>query len=150
MSVPERTQFAHFLRMPVRWRDMDALSHVNNAEYFTYDESARIDFFQELIDADPGFWTEHGLILAAIGAQFLRQLRPPATIDIGFRIVRIGNSSMQSQSCIWHGDEAVALVEGRICWFDYRAQRTARVPEQVRAYIRARCAVPPVEASAAG
>ncbi len=145
MSAPDRKDFGHFLRMPVRWGDMDALGHVNNAVYFVYDESARIDFFQELIDGDPRFWVDHGLILAQIGCRFLQQLKPPARIEVGFRVRRIGNSSMSAESCVFLGDSSIAHAESTICWFDYARQQTARVPEHVRAYIRERSAVPPQE-----
>lgn len=143
MSAPTRDQFGFSIRLPVRWGDMDALGHVNNAVYFTYDESARIDFFQQLIAGDDAFWTEHGFILANIGCQFLSQLKPPADIDIGFRVTRIGNSSMHTQSCVFLADEAIAVTQALVCWFDYRQQKTARVPDHVRDYILERSAVPP-------
>lgn len=145
MSAPNRDQFGHFIHLPVRWGDMDALGHVNNAVFFTYDESARIDYFQGLINGDPKFWVEYGFILARIGCSFLSQLKPPANIDIGIRITKLGNSSMQSESCVFLGDDAVAVTHGTICWFDYRAQKTARLPDRIRDLIRDREVVAPEE-----
>ena len=124
--------------MPVRWGDMDALGHVNNAVYFTYDESARIAYFEPLIRDDPGFWTEHGLILAHIECDFLSQLKPPADISIAFRIASFGRSIMRSEAAVFLNDQAVAVMRGVIVWFDYRQQRAAPIPEHVRQMIRDR------------
>lgn len=32
----------------VRWRDLDAMGHVNNAVYFTYLEQTRVHYLREL------------------------------------------------------------------------------------------------------
>jgi len=33
--------------IPIRWGDMDAMSHVNNTDYFRYLESLRIEWFPQ-------------------------------------------------------------------------------------------------------
>jgi acyl-CoA thioesterase FadM len=45
--APER-KLVHVERITVRWADMDALGHVNNAVYFRYMEQARISFVERL------------------------------------------------------------------------------------------------------
>ena len=45
--MAERT-LVHVTRMPIRWGDMDMMGHVNNAKYFTYIETARIDWFTSI------------------------------------------------------------------------------------------------------
>ena len=145
MSPPEIGQFAHFLEMPVRWGDMDALGHVNNACYFTYDESARLDYFDAVISGDSDFWTRHGFILAHIGCDFLSQLKPPALMRIGFRIARLGRSSLHSESCIFVDEQPVAVLRGVICWFDYAAQKTAPLPDSIRQMILDREVVAPAQ-----
>ena len=146
MAAPKREQFSHFLSMPVRWGDMDALGHVNNAKYFTYDESVRLQYFEALIDNDPRFWVDYGFILAHIEADFLNQLKPPADMDIGFRVTRLGGSSLRSESCIFVGDQAIAVVRGVIVWFDYANQRSHPIPAHVRELIRQRERLSPEEA----
>ena len=37
MTAPQRSDYAFFLKLATRWGDMDALGHVNNAKFFTYD-----------------------------------------------------------------------------------------------------------------
>jgi len=144
---PKRSDFGFFLKLAPRWGDMDALGHVNNAKFFTYDESVRLDYFARLMQGDAAFWHEYGLILAHIEADFLEQLKPPATLDIGFRIARIGRTSLGTEAAMFLGDQAVAVTRGILVWFDYRAGTPLPVPPAVKARIRTLEAVPPEEKS---
>lgn len=145
-SRPQRGDFSHFTRLAVRWGDMDTLGHVNNAKFFTYDEQARLEYFQMLEGVVPGLWVQQGLILARLGCDFIRQLHHPATLDIGLRIRRIGRSSMETEGAMFEGEHLVAVTAGTVVWFDYSAQKTTAVPESVKALIRQREIVAPAEA----
>jgi len=145
VTPPKRSDFSSFLRLAPRWGDMDALGHVNNAKFFTYDESVRLDYFQRLMSGDAKFWKEYGLILAHIEADFIAQLKPPADLDIGFRIAKIGRTSMGTEAAMFVGDTLVAVTRGILVWFDYRAGTPLPVPETVKAKIRAQEAVAPLE-----
>lgn len=142
---PQRSDYAFFMPLATRWGDMDALGHVNNAKFFTYDESARLEYFQALMRDDPKFWHDYGLILAHIEADFLAQLKPPAQLDIGFRIARLGRTSLRTEAAMFLGDEVVAVTRGIVVWFDYRSNTPLVVPEGVRNRIRASEALRPEE-----
>ncbi|MFE4061223.1 acyl-CoA thioesterase, partial [Streptomyces sp. NPDC059096] len=47
----------HIYSCPLRWSDMDAFGHVNNAVFISYLEEARIDFMFRLApgDGSPSF-----------------------------------------------------------------------------------------------
>jgi acyl-CoA thioester hydrolase len=135
MTQPTRGDFAFFLKLAVRWGDMDALGHVNNAKFFTYDESVRLDYFRQLMQDDPRFWNDYGLILAHIEADFLAQLKPPAQLDIGFRIARLGRTSLGTEAGMFLGKSLVAVTRGVLVWFDYRAGKPLELPESVKAKV---------------
>ena len=139
--------FGHFFELPTRWGDVDALGHINNVKFFTFDESTRLDYFGELMRDDPEFWKSRGLILAKLGCDFIAQLHHPATLRIGFRITRIGRSSMETEAGMYDGDRLVAITRGVVVWFNYTEQKPAPIPEDVRAMIRARERIAPEEAS---
>jgi acyl-CoA thioester hydrolase len=145
MTTPQRSDYAFFLKLETRWGDMDALGHVNNAKFFTYDESVRLEYFQRLMHDDPKFWKDYGLILAHIEADFIAQLKPPATLDLGFRIARLGRSSLGTEAGMFLGETPVAVTRGVLVWFDYRANTPLPVPEAVKAKIRAIEKVAPLE-----
>ena len=46
IELPELKKQVYETRFPVRWGDMDAMGHVNNAQYFRYLETARIDWMR--------------------------------------------------------------------------------------------------------
>ncbi len=146
MTPPRREDFAHAIRLAVRWGDMDTLGHVNNAKFFTYEESSRIEYFQPLALDDPRMWKDYGLILASIGADFLAQVHYPAELEVCTRVSRIGRSSMSTLSALFRGEEPVAVVRGTVVWFDYVAQKPASVPARVRDWIVARERVAPEQA----
>ena len=144
MTTPKRSDFAFFLKLAPRWGDMDALGHVNNAKFFTYDESVRLDYFRQLMKDDPKFWNEYGLILAHIEADFIAQLKPPAELDVGFRIAKLGRTSMGTEAAMFAGEQLIAVTRGVLVWFDYQAGAALPVPDDVKARIRAREALAPL------
>jgi len=44
----QRTDFDFWTTIQTRWRDMDALGHLNHTAYLTYMETARVDLFIQL------------------------------------------------------------------------------------------------------
>ena len=143
MENIQLSDFAHVLRMPTRWSDLDLLGHVNNTRFFTFDEDARLSYFDALMKSDPRFWKEQGMILAHIECDFIAQLHHPAELSIGLRIVRFGRSSMNTLGAIYNGDKLVAVTRGIIVWFDYVNQKPMAIPESVRDWIRSREVIQP-------
>jgi acyl-CoA thioester hydrolase len=133
MSEISRAQFRHWLKIPTRWGDLDALGHVNNAHFFTYDESARVDYFSRLMAGDARFWKEYGLILAHIGCDFVAQLHHPAEVEVGFRVCRLGTSSLTTEAGMFLGDKLVAVTRSVLVWFDYVRQKSLGIGAAERA-----------------
>lgn len=78
------------LSLQLRWSDMDALGHVNNARIVTLMEEARLRWSRP--DAHTGRF-EFGLVVASLQVDYLRPVlyRPEIHIRIG--TVRIGTKS---------------------------------------------------------
>jgi acyl-CoA thioester hydrolase len=142
---PTLADFGHFHELATRWSDCDMLGHVNNARFFTFDESARLDYFAGLIGNDRDFWQNDGFILASIACDFIAQLHHPAQIRFGFRVRRIGRSSMNTEGGLFVGERLIAVTRGVLVWFNYRDNQSAPAPEHARAYIRARERIAPDE-----
>lgn len=133
----QRSEFRHFLEMPVRWGDMDAFGHVNNVQYLRYLESGRVAYVAEAMQTR--LEANESIILADIQCSFLRQLHYPATIEVATRISRIGTSSLHLNCAIYiKGEqEPVATSKGVMVWFGFSEQRPTPVPAAVREAIMA-------------
>jgi acyl-CoA thioester hydrolase len=60
IELPELKKQVYETRFPVRWGDMDAMGHVNNAQYFRYLETARIDWMRGMgLNPDPAGQAGH-------------------------------------------------------------------------------------------
>ena len=87
----------------VQWRDMDALGHVNNAEYIRWFESARIAALMRVkLTEDSGTLSNAkrlGPILASISCNYYVPVVFPDRVEIGAYVTRIGTSSFNLACC---------------------------------------------------
>ena len=82
----------HEKRIEIRWRDLDALGHVNNAVYATYLEEARDEWFVRALGPGGNFWD---YVLARVAIDFRRELtQDDDALVVRTRLVRIGTSSL--------------------------------------------------------
>ena len=127
------------VRVPItpRFRDTDAMGHVNNAVYLTYFEVARTAYWTTLTgDAD---YRRVPFILAHTTIDFRSPALVRETLEVGIRIERIGTKSF---GCAYRIEEASTrrlVCEGRSVQviFDYDRNESYPVPDTLRAAIRA-------------
>lgn len=121
--------------LQVRFRDLDALGHVNNAVYLTYFENARVAYWRELTGPDRPL--EFPFLVARAEVDFR------ATADMGTPLVaelalsKIGRTSFTFDYRIVRDDTGSLVAEGRTVqvWLD-----AAGVPTPVPDWIRERVA----------
>lgn len=133
MIRPDYNQdtFPHWTKIPVRFRDLDPLNHVNNAIFNTYYEEARIDFIQEVNRLADQLKNGYSFVLANIEIAFINPVEYPAELLIGSGIRSLGNTSITSFQAIYtSGNEQLASVaEAHGVWFNLSEQRPTRIPE---------------------
>jgi acyl-CoA thioester hydrolase len=106
----------HETRIEIRWRDLDALRHVNNAVYATYLEEARDEWFVRALGPGGNFWD---YVLARVAIDFRRELtQDDEALVVRTRLVRIGTSSLTFREEIvslagWVAAEAESVVVAR-------------------------------------
>lgn len=123
--------FTHALA--VRFRDLDAMNHVNNAVYLTYLEEARLAF-SRVMGVDWARFREQGFVLARCEIDY----RLPAVLGdvlrIGLQVGRVGRSSFDFLYRIQRDSDGRLIAEAKtvqVC-YDYRAQRPMRIPADWR------------------
>ncbi len=117
-------EFIH--RETVRFRDVDAMGHVNNAVYLTYIEDARIAFLRP-IGADVA-----AMILAHAEIDFRAPLAVGDELEIGVRPVRVGTKSFELAYEVRVGEKVAAEAKTVIVSYDYAAGHPVEVPDQWR------------------
>lgn len=137
------SDFKHITELPVLWGHMDALGHVNNANYFRYLEAGRIAYCTQVIPAH--LEAAAALVLADIQCSFLRQLQYPCTIEVGTRISRFGRRSMTADCAIYIKDDErpAATSKAVMVWFDFASSQSAPLPLELREAIQAYEIIPP-------
>jgi len=91
MSDEARTPLFRFPVSP-RWRDLDAFNHVNNSNFLTYLEEARIRMFASL--GKPWFDAGTAPLLAAVQLNYRAPITYPSEIVVELYADRIGTTSV--------------------------------------------------------
>ncbi len=125
--------------IPIRFSDIDAVGHVNNAIYLTYFEIARFAYWKEAVN-----WnlSEHGVIVGRSEVNYLKPVNLHDEIACYVRVVRIGNSSfdvMQVLVRVTPNGEEICTTGKTVCIsYDYKANKSVSIPtaerEQMIAY----------------
>jgi acyl-CoA thioester hydrolase len=121
------SSFPHVHRDRVRFRDCDAMGHVNNAVFSTYLEESRIGVLGDLID----------FILARVEIDFRSELRMGEEVEVRTRCSRIGTKSFDLEHVISSGDRVVAEAKSILVSYDYELGTSVPVPDSLRELLTA-------------
>jgi acyl-CoA thioester hydrolase len=130
------TDFRHSTEIQIRWGDMDALGHVNNAVYLTYLEQARVQYMADLRMWDARV-SKMGLIMARVVLDYEAPLLATDRVATVFsRVSRLGNKSFDMAQIITRrvNDDYEIAASGTITLvvFDYPANLTVSIPDEWR------------------
>lgn len=121
----------HVKQIEIRWRDMDAYRHVNNAVYATYLEECRDEFIGEVLEGVGDPWD---YVLARVAINYRRELTQEDDIVVVTCVVeRIGNSSVTLREVIRTLDsELAAEAEAVVVARDQASGRSRPLTEAER------------------
>ena len=136
IDIPDRKKLVFETHIAVRWGDMDAMGHVNNATYFRYMETARIDWFRS-IGCVPDAQGEGPVIVNAF-CNFYRQFEYPDEVLLKMYVSDPGRTTFES----WATMEKVA-EPGVVCaaggattiWVNFPQQKAVGLPDWIRAIV---------------
>ncbi len=126
-------EYRHRTPVQVRFRDIDAFRHVNNAVFFSYVEQARVQYLLDVLAIEADFSTLP-LILARVEIDFRSPILFGDEVTIASRVDRIGETSfsMAHRVTIGPDDRLAADADSVLVAFDYAAERPMRVPDPWR------------------
>jgi acyl-CoA thioester hydrolase len=136
-------------RVDIRWRDLDAFGHVNNAVFLTYLEECR-DAFLRLYAGDPPEQSEYMLVRVAIDYRSQVMMDDEA-VEIEVRVSRVGSSSVTLSERLFAGTELrlAAEAETVVVRYDWKTGRSTTLDAAIAATLAASTAETPAQAASA-
>ena len=131
------TAFTVTHKLHPRFRDTDAMGHINNAVYITYLEVARQEYWRRFDNGQD--YRRVPFILANVVCDFRSEALVSETLEIGIRCDWIGTKSFAFAYDIREKVVRRLVVEAvtvQVC-YDYEAKRSKVMPEQLRAALEA-------------
>lgn len=135
-ELPPEKKLVYEMLIPIRWGDMDAMGHVNNAVYFRYMEVARIDWMHA-----NGFMPNpkgQGPVIVNAFCNFYKQLEYPGTVRVRMYTSQPGRTTFESWVTMEPEDRAGdihAAGGATTIWVDFPKQKAAELPDWVRALV---------------
>ena len=138
--LPSPDEFHVFCDIEVRFRDLDAMGHVNNAVYFTYLEMARTQYMRALGYTRSGqsaLSLDFPFILAEISCRYLAAAMLGQNLRAHIRTTRIGGKSFEFEYLVTDRETGQALAAGESAqvYYDYDAAEARPVSEEFRAKV---------------
>ena len=136
-------QFPLVVPVQVRFRDLDALGHVNNAVYLSYLEMARVAYVQSRFGLSHP--RDFSFILARVEIDYKSPVTLGERLMVGIGVAHVGKRSFRFAYEIREASSGrlVAQAETVQVMYDYQAQKPVAIPEEVRRVLEAdRVSVP--------
>ncbi len=97
------TSTAFERQVPVRWRDTDALGHVNHAVFLTYLEEGRDAFYARVIGAELSY------VVVRLEVDLRAEVRhPDGHVTVRIAVERLGTTSLTTSETVLSGSGQVA------------------------------------------
>jgi acyl-CoA thioester hydrolase len=136
IEIPDTKKLVFEMRLPIRWGDMDAMGHVNNASYFRYLETVRIDWMYSIgCVPDP---KGEGPVIVNAFCNFYKQLEYPGEVLIRMYASDPGRTTFETWGTLERVDQpGVIYAAGgaTTIWVDFPSQKAATLPDWMRTIV---------------
>ena len=132
MSQDDRPTPLFRMPLQLRWSDLDAFNHVNNARYLTFLEEARIRWFDSIGEA----WVtdEFAPVVVSVQLNYKQPIPYPADVEVDLYVEKVGNTSTTIAHRIVSADGKTLYNDGTVVagWIDRKTGRPRPLPESIR------------------
>lgn len=118
-----------------RFRDLDALGHVNNAVMVTFLEQARFQWWRGYLAGRP--FESEGFLIARVEADYRLPILLEDLVRIELRVIRVGNSSFDCAYRVTRGTDGTILAEAKTVqvMLDFKTNRPTPLRDPARAWL---------------
>lgn len=119
----------------VRFRDLDALSHVNNAVMVSYLEVARWQWWRAYLAGRP--FEEEGFLIARVEVDYRRPILITDEIRVEVSCTRLGTTSFDLGYRVLRGQDGEVMAEGKTVqvMLDFATQKPSPIRPETRAWL---------------
>ena len=133
-----RDDYFYFHTITTRWMDNDIYGHVNNVTYYSYFDTVANQY---LIDHG-GLDIQNAEVVGFVVASKCNYLVPiayPDKLNAGFRVNRIGNSSVEYGIGIFSEGSAQAVAHGTFThvFVNRKTNKSSAIPDSIRTALEA-------------
>ena len=128
-----RRDYKHFQPITTRWHDNDIYGHVNNVVYYGFFDTAVNNYLIQQGGLDIQDGDIVGFVVSS-ACDYFASIAYPDLIEVGLRVARLGNSSVQYELAIFRAGEEQACAAGRFVhvFVDRTSNRPVSIPEPLR------------------
>ncbi|SEC83004.1 acyl-CoA thioester hydrolase [Pseudomonas saponiphila] len=132
--MPQRGDYRHFQPIITRWHDNDVYGHVNNVTYYSFFDTAVNTYLIEQGGLDIHGGEVVGFVVSS-ACDYFASIAFPERIEIGLRVGKLGNSSVQYELAVFKAGEADACAAGRFVhvFVDRGSNQPVPTPPALRA-----------------
>jgi acyl-CoA thioester hydrolase len=125
--APRLADYPHRISDNIRFGDLDAQGHVNQAMFLTYFESGRVAMFRtpDFGIGAPGLT----FVMVRMEVDYLKELHWPGSIEIGTGITEFGRSSFKAEQAIFRDGVCVAAGKATLVCMDKATRKSTPLPE---------------------
>lgn len=135
--TPQRTDYRHFQPITTRWHDNDVYGHVNNVTYYSFFDSAVNTYLIERGGLDIHDGAVVGFVVSS-SCDYFASIAYPDLIEVGLRVAKLGNSSVQYELAVFKVGEDEACAAGRFVhvFVDRASNLPVVLPDELRAALQ--------------
>jgi len=127
--------FKHKIKIKVRFSDLDAMHHVNNATYLSYLEEARIAYFKDVLDK-PKNGLDFEAVIAKIEINYHLPIMLGDEVEVATRVSKMGNKSSDVEHLILVNKNGMKVVAAsaltKLVSYDYAKQISFATPDRIK------------------
>ena len=136
IDIPEKKKLVFEMCIAIRWGDMDAMGHVNNASYFRYLETVRIDWMHSIgCVPDP---KGEGPVIVNAFCNFYKQLEYPGNVLVKMYASDPGRTTFETWGTMERVDQpGVIYAAGgaTTIWVNFPTQKASTLPDWLRSMV---------------